>query len=329
MIPSRLWALPPILALGLALPGCAKASLAPDRAIAPPPGQAAALEASVRGLCAFGPRNLEKPQDLKRAQAWVLAELSRASGQKAQLEAVPLPTHAAQRGPVANVVVSWPGQVAPEAWVVVGAHYDTHPGTQGADDNASGLAMLLALAQRLKGGGTAKSVRLVAFVNEEAPFFQAQGMGSWAHAKGCQARGEQVDAMLSLESVGYYRNEPNSQHYPAAWLGWFFPTTGNYLGIVGNLDAWGLVNRTRDGFKARSDFPVEASALPEAIPGVGWSDQWAFWQMGIPAAMLTDTALMRNPNYHTARDTPDTLDYQAMAQVLEGVEGAVRNLATY
>lgn len=320
-----------LLACGLALlaSACAEASKFPDQVIAPPPGQAAQLEAWVRGLCAIGPRSLADAKRLHKARHWVAKELAKASGQTPRVESVPLPEAYASAGPAVNLIVEWPGRVAKDEWIVVGAHYDTHPGVQGADDNASGLALLLALAGRLKAGDSAKSVRLVAFVNEEAPFFQSEGMGSWAHAKGCKARGEQVKAMLSLESLGHFSQAPNSQRYPADWLGWFYPTTGNFVGAIGNLDAWALTNRIRDGFRSRTDFPIEASALPEFIPGVGWSDQWAFWQEGYPAAMLTDTAVMRNPNYHQGGDRPETLDYPAMARVLEGAEGAVRSLATW
>jgi hypothetical protein len=210
--------------------------------------------------------------------------------------------------------------------VVVGAHYDSVPGAPGADDNASGVAVLLALARRFRAEKFARTVRFVAFVNEEPPHFWNPNMGSLVYAKACKARNDDIVAMLSLETLGYYRDEPGTQKYPPV-VSWFYPSSGNFVGFVGNLGSRSLVRDSVRVFREAAHFPSEGAALPSAMQGVGWSDQWSFWQVGYPGVMVTDTAPFRNPNYHTKRDRPDTLDYDRLTLVERGLEAVVRSLA--
>ena len=211
--------------------------------------------------------------------------------------------------------------------VLVGAHYDSVLGAPGANDNGSGVAAMLALARRFAVRSTSSTLRFVAFVNEEPPFFQTKQMGSFVYASRCKAAGDQISAMISLETIGYFSDAPRSQTYPAPGLGMFYPTTGNFIGFVGNVRSSALVRRAIATFRKQAKIPSEGAALPAFIPGVGWSDQWAFWQHGYPGIMITDTAPFRYPHYHRATDTPDKLDYDRFALVVSGVEKLVEDLA--
>jgi Zn-dependent M28 family amino/carboxypeptidase len=211
--------------------------------------------------------------------------------------------------------------------IVVGAHYDSVSGSPGANDNGSGVAALLALARRFAGKPAAQTLRFVAFVNEEPPYFQTEQMGSLVYAKRCQARGEQISAMISLETIGYFSDTPHSQTYPSRGLGVFYPTTGNFISFVGNFPSRSLVRRAVGLFREQGKIPAEGAALPSFVPGVGWSDHWSFWQCGYPAIMITDTAPFRYPYYHMSSDTPAKLDYDRFALVVSGMEKVIQELA--
>ena len=205
--------------------------------------------------------------------------------------------------------------------IVVGAHYDTVPGSPGADDNGSGVAVLIELA------AMKVPVRLVAFANEEPPYSFGPDMGSWAWAKRARDRGEPIRAMFSLEMLGYYRDTAGSQRYPAP-LGLFYPDRADFIAFVGDLGARGLVRRSIGAFRKGAEFPSEGVAAPAFIPGVTWSDHWSFRRHGYPAIMITDTAFYRYPHYHLPNDTPDKLDYERMARVTLGLAAMLNELAS-
>ena len=211
--------------------------------------------------------------------------------------------------------------------VVVGAHYDSVFGCPGANDNGSGVAALLALARRFAGKQAAKTVRFVAFVNEEPPYFQTDEMGSLVYAKRCKERGDRITAMISLETIGYFSDEPGSQKYPGAGLGFFYPSKGNFIGFATNTNSRALLRTVVSAFRKADKLPSESAALPAAIPGIGWSDHWSFWQCGYPAVMVTDTAPFRYRHYHEPSDTPDKLDYDRFALVVSGMESVIGQLA--
>ncbi|MCD6043804.1 MAG: peptidase [Burkholderiales bacterium] len=202
--------------------------------------------------------------------------------------------------------------------IVVGAHYDTVPGSPGADDNASGVAVLIELASMLRH----RKIRFVAFANEEAPYFLGPEMGSFVYAR---ERGAGVKAMFSLEMLGYYRDAPGSQTYPAP-LGLFYPDRADFIAFVGDLGALGLVRKSIGAFRRNAKFPSEGLAAPAIIPGVSWSDHWSFRQHGYPAVMVTDTAFYRYPHYHLPSDTPEKLDYERMARVTLGLAAMLKDL---
>jgi Zn-dependent M28 family amino/carboxypeptidase len=210
--------------------------------------------------------------------------------------------------------------------VIVGAHYDSAPGSPGADDNASGVAVMLALARSLAGIRLPRTLRFVGFANEEPPYFWRSEMGSLVYARQSHQQGEHVVAMISIESVGYYATSRGSQQYPAA-LGATYPSRGNFVAIIGNLPSRPLVEETAGTFRTAGAFPVIGASVPQTVLGAGGSDHWSFWQQGVSAIQITDTALYRNPYYHTPRDTPDRLNYDHLARFTWAMREVVRELA--
>jgi hypothetical protein len=211
--------------------------------------------------------------------------------------------------------------------VLMGAHYDSVFGSPGANDNGSGVAAVLALARRFAGKRVQHTLRFVAFVNEEPPYFLTEQMGSFVYASRCKTRGDRISAMISLETIGYFSDAPHSQTYPAPGLGVFYPTVGNFIGFVSNLHSRALLRHVTALFRKHATIPSEGAALPAFIPGVSWSDQWPFWQHGYPGVMITDTAPFRYPHYHAATDTPDKLDYDRFTLVVSGIEKVIKDLA--
>lgn len=228
---------------------------------------------------------------------------------------------------VSNLDAELPGRTKPEEIILLGAHYDSVLGCPGAGDNASGVAALLELARILRQSGVGRTVRFAAFVNEEPPFFFTSRMGSVVYAREQRAAGAKVAAMFSLETIGYYSDAPGSQRYPFP-LGGRYPDRGCFIAFVGNLASRRLLRRSIGAFRRHARLPSEGIAAPGYLPGVFWSDQWAFWRQGYRAVMITDTAPFRYPFYHTSEDTPDKLDYDRMAHLVVGLAEVVRHLAS-
>ncbi len=224
-----------------------------------------------------------------------------------------------------NLEVEIRGSTLPEEIVIVGAHYDTVVATAGANDNTSGVAAMLALARRFSGRTIHRTLRFVAFVNEEKPYAHTDVMGSRVYSRRCAERGEKVTAMLSLETIGYYDDTPGSQKYPRPF-GLLYPSEGNFIAFVGNIKSRSLVRRVVAAFRRNEEFPSEGAALPAAVYGVGFSDHWSFWQEGYPALMVTDTAMFRYPHYHQPEDTTDKVDFDRLARVVRGLEKVVAAL---
>lgn len=227
-----------------------------------------------------------------------------------------------------NLEVQITGTQKSDEIIIIGAHYDSVVGAPGANDNGTGVAAVLALARAFAGKETERTVRFVEFVNEEPPFFQTPTMGSWVYAKGCRDRNENIVAMLSLETMGYYSDAPGSQQYPLGLLDLVYPITGNFIAFVGNIASGQLVRQVIGSFHNHTRFPSEGAALPGVTPGAGWSDHWSFWEMGYPALMVTDTAPFRYPYYHTMQDTPDKVNYDRLARVVSGLDRVVEELAS-
>jgi hypothetical protein len=215
----------------------------------------------------------------------------------------------------------------PEQIVIIGAHYDTVYGSPGANDNGSAVAATLALARHFADKKTDRTLRFVFFANEEPPFFQTGQMGSMAYAKSCREKEENIIAMISLETIGYYTDKPNSQKYPFP-LSLFYPSTGNFIGFVSNTSSRKLLHTAIASFRKNCKFPSQGGSLPEIVPGINWSDHASFWHYNYPAIMLTDTAIFRYPHYHCPQDTHDKICYDELARVTTGLQDVIRHLAT-
>lgn len=204
--------------------------------------------------------------------------------------------------------------------------HDSVAGSPGADDNGSGVAALLEMSRWFSAKAPARTLRFVAFVNEEPLLFSTQAMGSDVYARAARARGDGIWVMMSLETIGYHRQEPGSQRYPPLF-GLFRPDRGNFIAFVANFTSRRRLRQVMKAFRAHSDFPAEALATLGLIPGVAWSDHLSFWRQGYRALMVTDTAFYRYPHYHLPEDTPDKLTYDALARVTVGLCRAVSTLA--
>jgi Zn-dependent M28 family amino/carboxypeptidase len=286
-----------------------------ERTVAP-----ARLEAHVRKLSIeLGPRNERHVENLDRVAAYIKDEFS---------QSTPLVSEQpySVAGKTYRNVIAQFGPASGER-IIVGAHYDTAGPLPGADDNASGVAGLIELARLLGQRPPPLRVELVAFTLEEPPYFRTMNMGSRIHAEALRQDDVRVRAMFSLEMIGYFSDAPGSQQFPIGPLGVFYPSTGNFIGVVGRIGDWSLVRRTKAAMRNASPLPVYSINAPDIVPGIDFSDQLNYWQTGYDAVMITDSAFYRNRNYHTAQDTAEKLDYKRMAMVVEGVYAAVADLA--
>lgn len=269
----------------------------------------------------IGERNVWRQAQLEAAAVYIAGTL-RQLGYTVRSQ----PYVAAGRA-VRNLEAELPGRERAGEIVLIGAHYDTVGGSPGANDNASGVAALLEIARLLAREPLARSVRFVAFTNEEPPFFYSAEMGSRVHARRARERGEAIVAMLALETLGHYDDTPGSQHYPNPLYHLRYPGSADFVAFVGNLSSRTLVRRCVESFRRDSRFPAEGVAAPGWMGGVHWSDHASFWREGYPALMVTDTALFRYPHYHAATDTPDRLDYARLARVTAGLARVTADLA--
>ena len=226
-----------------------------------------------------------------------------------------------------NLEVEIPGTIRPDEIVIIGAHYDSVADCPAANDNGSGIAAVLSLARTFFDSQNDRTLRFVAFVNEEAPYGHTEQMGSWVYARRCRQREEKVTAMLTLETIGCYSDTPGSQKYPRP-LNLFYPSTGNFIAFVGNTRYGQLVRQVVRSFRQSEQFPSQAGAMPEAMSDIGRSDHWPFWQEGYRARMVTDTAPFRYAHYHTLEDTVDKIDFARTARVVRGLQSVIRTLVT-
>lgn len=267
----------------------------------------------------IGPRSLLQYNSFRAAGEFVEASLQQV-GFKVQAQEYRVDGYRCR-----NFEMEIPGSEKPNEIVVIGAHYDTVYDTPGANDNGSGVAALFALARKFAGCKPGRTLRLVAFANEEPPYFQTEDMGSLVYARRCRQNYDNIIAMLSLETIGYFSDEDNSQSYP--WpLSTFYPDKGNFIAFVGNYSSRHLVHKVVGSFRRQVKFPCQGGALPGNIQGVGWSDQWSFWQVGYPGLMVTDTAPFRYPHYHQPSDTPDKISYDELTLLVDGLAQVITEL---
>ena len=280
------------------------------------------LEAHVRKLSTeFGPRDFNHPENLDQVAAYIKTELSQTGAFVSEQ------VYRVQAKSYRNVIAHFGPET--EERIIVGAHYDTAGPLPGADDNASGVAGLIELARLLAQQQLKVRVELVAFCTEEPPYFGTTGMGSYVHAESLRQQNVRVRAMFSLEMIGYFSDAPNSQHFPIGLLSALYPSTGNYIAVVGRLSDASLVRRTKAAMSNAAPLPVYSINAPQFVTGVDFSDQRNYWHAGYNAVMITDTAFYRNRNYHAEQDTAEKLDYKRMAMVVEGVYATVSELSRF
>lgn len=299
--------------------------VAPPAKLSPP---AARLRGHVQALSGtMGERSVYFPGNQNIARDYVANRLADA-GYRPRFQEYPQTRKSdfQRREPFYNVeaVLDAPPGGEPEAWIL-GAHYDSAPGTPGADDNASGVAVLLEAARLLKVERPRREIRIVAFGTEEPPSFGTRDMGSWVYALGLKDAGTPVFAMLNLEMLGYYNPRPKSQLFPP-FLHLIYPDQADFIGLVGNLSSAGLAARVRGLWRREAKIPVETTILPSAFSTLALSDQLNFWSLGYRAVMFSDTSYFRYPHYHQDSDTDEKLDYERMAAVTRGVVRVLADL---
>lgn len=223
-----------------------------------------------------------------------------------------------------NVIASFGPRDAER--IIIGAHYDVCQNQEGADDNASGVAGMLELARQLKGEDLTKRIDLVAYTLEEPPFFRTEKMGSFIHAQSLKEENAQVVGMISLEMIGYFKDERKTQDYPLGILSLFYGSRGNYITLVKKFGSGKFVHRFCKQFKKSKVIRTKKFTGPKKLAGIDFSDHLNYWKFGYSAMMITDTSFYRNKNYHQKTDTMETLDLVRMAKVVDGVLLALMNL---
>ncbi|MGQ9920416.1 MAG: M28 family peptidase [Desulfobacca sp.] len=266
----------------------------------------------------LGDRSVYRPQPLQAAAAYVSQHLG-ALGMPLQHQ-----SFLYLKQEVANIIAGWQD---PNGYYILGAHYDTVAGTPGADDNASGVAVLLETARLASTLPPPLPWTFIGFTTEEPPAFFTPYMGSRVYAKRAKAAGHIIKGMLCLEMVGYYRQEPGSQPlpFPLQYLG--YPTTGNFIGLVADRRSRPLLTALDQALRRGCHLPTAAIAIPLGgylLPESRLSDHANFWDQGYPAVMLTDTAFLRNPHYHGPGDVMATLDFDAMVELTLGLYYFIR-----
>jgi len=268
----------------------------------------------------IGERNLHHPEQLQAAESYIHAVWQQ------QGYAVRRQEYTLDGMRFANLEVTRRGTPYADAILLIGAHYDTVRGSPGANDNGSGVAVLLELARAFRDDQPGHTVRLVAFANEEMPFFYTAGQGSRVYARAARSRGDDIRLMLSLETMGYYSDQPHSQGYPALFR-FFYPDRADFIALVSNFRSRRTMYRLAREFRQVSDFPLQHVATFAFVPGVAWSDHLSFWREGYRAIMVTDTAFYRYPFYHSAEDSAEKLDYPRLAEVTHALQRALCNLS--
>lgn len=270
----------------------------------------------------IGERNVGAYENLKTAAYWIESTL----GPNNMGFRVRKQRFEAAGKEVWNVIAELPGTSRRDEVVVIGAHYDTVADCPGANDNGTGVAALLSLANTFSGTENARTLRFVAFVNEEPPFFQTEQMGSLVYARYLnEEEGADVVAMLALETIGHFDDSPGSQKVPEGLTN-EFPDVADFIAIVGNASSKGILESARSAYEqsgSAAKVPMEGGIFPVEVAGVGWSDHWSFWQVGYPAVMLTDTAPYRYPHYHKPTDRPNQIDFARFTEVVKGMRAVI------
>lgn len=260
----------------------------------------------------IGERNYVYYDSLEKAASYIAAEFN-SYGYDTRFQTYEIGSRTFK-----NIIAEKKGTTAAEEIIIIGAHYDTVVGSPGANDNTTGVAALLELARLFYQKEVERTVKFIAFVNEEPPYFMSDEMGSRVYAKKARERGDDIVAMLSLETIGYYSDKRNSQRYPFPY-GFFYPDQANFIGVVGNFHSRGLVKKVKESFMQNSDFNIESVVAPEFVMGADFSDHDSFWEYGYKACMITDSAFYRYPYYHSVADTYDKVVFDKFTEAVNGL----------
>ena len=335
--------------IAIILSGCITTSY-PAKGSPGDPALARALEARLRGHVEvlageIGERHCYRPEAYERAASYIESEFA-ALGYEVRRQAVPVPDtekFACGETVAWNIEAVKPGTTRAHEVIVLGAHYDSkvatpewndagpplpdQPGTPGASDNASGVAGVIEVARALVDEPLERTVRFVAFANEEPPFYQTDSMGSVVYARALIADPDQEPmGMISLEQLGCFSKTPGKKRWPLLGLTGLSADT-DYIAFLTNFSSRRLAKSCARVFSADATVPVKVMPVPTFAKFVAWSDDWSFWQEGIPAFSVCDTAYLRNDHYHELTDTPDSLDYEPMAEVVRSCVSMVAGLA--
>lgn len=278
----------------------------------------------------YANRNFRNVKTLNSAAEFIQAELKKTTQrieiQNYQVDSEKFHNIIAHFGPTIDLTASYEnGSPKP---IIIGAHYDAYDNTMGADDNASGVAGLLELARMFAENPPTVPVQIVAYTLEELPNFRTDSMGSRHHAAKLAEQQIKPKLVMVLEMIGYFSDQPNSQDYPISALKWLYPSQGNFIGMVSHFSASSETRLVKSAMAASSSLPAESINAPAWLTGIDFSDHASYWLHNIPAVMITDTSFYRNPNYHQASDTAETLDFTRMAQVVQAVYGVVKHIET-
>ncbi len=281
------------------------------------------LESDLIYIQGFGPRNSANDTQyaqLRKCEEWIEGRW------QSQGYPVKKQTFSIEGRKYSNLEIEIIGRVAPSEIIIISAQYDTLPESPGANNDGSGMAILFSLSELLRNHRPDRTIRLIEFVNEEDPFFGTDKMGSFVYAKRSFEQGEDIRIMLSLDSLGIYKDEPGSQRLPFPFS-LFYPRCGNFLACIGNLRSRKSMIELSRGFKRGSSFPIEVGVVPEWVRAADWSDHSSFWKFGYPGIMVTDTGGFRSPYHTTREDTLEKLDFKAMSRIVLGLHCAIIDLA--
>lgn len=263
------------------------------------------------------PRDGSHPANLEKAARYLQEEFRLSGGR------VSTQTYTSGGRTYRNVRCVFPGRE--KTRIIVGANYDAYGVSPGADDNASGVAVLIELAKKLRVMSHHCTIELVAYANGQNPWFKTEAMGSMHHARLLKTGGVPVQGAIVLRSVGFFSDREKSQTYPNAILSLQYPDKGDFIAVLGNLSSISLARQTQKSLL--DHIPVARLNLPDITGAFNHADQYSYWQYDIPAVLVTDTGVYRNANNQQSTDTASTLDYVRMGRVVQGLFNAVRTMA--
>ncbi len=290
------------------------------------------LKANVYQLSETLPARQGTEENLQATINWIESQLHEYAKNNAHNNKIYRQSYQVNEENFHNIIVEFlpSNATVDDAYIIVGAHYDTVHGYPGADDNASGVAALLELARLFfeNPQSVTQPIQLVFYTLEEPPFFRTNNMGSFIHAASLRQKSQNINIMIALDMIGYYSDKQGSQHFPLPFLDLFYPDQGNFIAIIGNYANMGTVRKVKHSFKTATDLPVYSFNAPAFVAGVDFSDHLNFWKQGYPAVLITDTSFNRNTTYHTEQDTADRLDYKKMAKVVKALYKAIIDYQT-